>query len=606
MNQQLIITLAVLTIAVVLFLSERVRPDLLALLVVISLGVSGVLTSQEVFSGFSRSAVIIMLAIFVLAEGLQRTGMTDQIGRLLLRLGGVKEPTLALTVMLAGAALSLVMNNTAAASVLLPAVSGAAKKAKVSPSRLLLPLAFGTILGGMATLFTSTNIVVSSLLRDRGLAGYSLLDFAPVGLPLVAAGVLYMALAGRRLLPSQPDKHFLVEPDCDEVSLFEVYRLDERLLWARVPARSPLAGLSLNQSKLREEHNLNAIAIQRKSHPIFTPSAETTFREGDVVLFEGRPEEVSAEQIGPLLEILPHDKSWRRQQLESPETAVIEAVLAPRSALIGKTLREVMFREKYNVNVIAIWRAGRPIRTRLPDSPLQFGDALLLQGDRRRFSVLRSDPDLLVMDEIPEDVAPVRSKAWPAAMILAITLVLAALGPSRVAEVMLGGALVMIVLGVISMDQAYQAIDWRSVFLVAGMLPMGIAMTKTGAAAFLADKMMALLGSAGPVVVLGGLVFLAILLTQAMTGAAVAAVVAPIAIHAGQQMGVDPRAMAMGVALATSMAFITPLGHPVNVLVMSPGGYHFRDYVKVGLPLTVLLFAVLMLLLPVFWPLTPR
>ena len=606
MNNQLLITFAILAIAVVLFLSERLRPDLVALLVVITLGVTGVLTAQEVFSGFSRSAVITIMGIFVLAEGLQRTGMTDQVGKLLLRLGGKEESWLALTVMLAGAVLSLFMNNIAAASVLLPAVSGAAHKANVSPSRLLMPLAFGTILGGMATLLTTTNIVVSSLLRDRGLAGYGLLDFAPMGLPLVAAGVLYMTAVGRRLLPCQPPKQVLVGAESSEPSLFDIYRLDERLVWARVPASSPLIGTSLRQSRLREEHNLNAIAIERNGRWTFSPSPEKAFHEGDLVLFEGRPDELSSEQIRPLLQLLHYDESWRQQQLESPNIAVIEVVLAPRSALIGKTLREVMFREKYDMNVLAIWRGGRPIRTRLTDLPLQFGDALLLQGHRRRFSVLHSDPDLIVLNGLEEHLAPLRSKAWPAVAIMAATLLLAAVGPIPLGEVILGGALVMVLVGVINMDQAYQAIDWRIVFLVAGMLPMGIAMTKTGAAAYLADGLIGMLGPAGPLVLLGGLVTVAVLLTQVMSGAAVAAVVAPIAIQVAQELGVDPRAMAMGIALATSMAFVTPLGHPVNLLVMGPGGYRFRDYLKVGLPLVAILFVVVMLLLPVIWPLVPH
>jgi di/tricarboxylate transporter len=605
MNDQLVITFVILIVAVLLFLSERLRPDLVALLVAISLGVTGILTAQEAFSGFSRSAVITIVAIFVLAEGLQRTGVTDQVGRLLLRIGGAKEHWLAVTVTLAGAFLSLFMNNIAAASVLLPAVSGAARKASVNPSRLLMPLAFGTILGGMATLLTTTNIVVSSLLRDRGLSGYGLLDFAPLGLPLVAAGVLYMALLGRRLLPRQSSKQLLLDTGRSEASLLDIYRLDERLLWARVPPSSPLIDLPLRQSKLREEYNLNAIAIERQGQPILSLAPEITFREGDLVLFEGRPDEISAEQIQPLLQILPYDGSWREQQIESLDTIVVEAVLAPRSALVGKTLREVLFREKYDLNVIAIWRGSRPIRTRLPDLALQFGDALLLQGPRKRVSVLRSDPELIVLNGMQEDAVPLRSKAWASLAIMVGTLLLAALGPFAIGEVMLGGALAMVLLGVIGMDQAYQAIEWKSVFLVAGMLPMGIAMTKTGAASYLADGMLSLLGQAGPMVLLGGLVVLTVVLTQAMNGAAVAAVLAPVAIQAAEQTGADPRAMAMGIALASSMAFITPLGHPVNILVMGSGGYRFRDYIQVGFPLTVLLLIVMLLLLPVFWPLFP-
>jgi di/tricarboxylate transporter len=606
MDQQTIITFIILVTAILLFLSDRIRPDLIALLVLISLGVTGILTSQETFSGFSRSAVITIVAIFVLAEGLQRTGVTNQVGNLLLRLGRSKEHWLAVIVMLVGAFLSLFMNNIAAASVLLPAVSGAASKSKANPSRLLMPLAFGTILGGMATLLTTTNIVVSSLLRDRGLAGYGLLDFAPLGLPMVAVGIVYMILVGRRLLPKHIPKQMLLAQNRSEENLFEVYRLGERLIHARVPAGSGLIGLPLVHSHLRERHNLNAVAIERDGQRVLSPSPRTTFQEGDIVLLEGRPEEISPEDLWPMLQILPPDDGWRREELESADTVVVEAVLAPRSSLIGKSLHEVLFREKYNLNVLAIWRAGRPIRTRLSDLNLQFGDALLLQGQRDRVAVLRSDPELIVLNGVHKGEIPVKRKAWIAIIIMLGVLLLAALSPLPIGEVMLGGALAMAILGMVSMDQAYQAIDWKSVILVAGMLPMGIAMTKTGAAAYLADLINAWLGQLGPLALLGGLVLLAVLLTQAMTGAAVAAVIAPIAIQTAEQIGADPRAMAMGIALATSMAFITPLGHPVNVLMMGPGGYRFRDYVKVGLPLTVLLFVTMMVLLPLIWPLFPN
>lgn len=605
-NSPLVLTFAILIAAVLLFLSERLRPDLVALLVVISLGLTGVLTPQEAFSGFSRSAVITIMGIFVLAEGLQRTGVTDQVGKLLLRLGGSTEKRMAFVVMLSGALLSLFMNNIAAASVLLPAVSGAARKSNVNSSRLLMPLAFGTILGGMATLLTTTNIVVSSLLRDRGLAGFGLLDFAPIGLPIIATGIAYMVLFGLRLLPSRSPVQDMLSSFSSLKNLVDIYRLDERLIWARVPPASKLIGLSLDQSNLREAYNLNAIAIQRVGRLILSPPPEMTFQEGDLLVLEGRPEETPSEKLQSILQILPFEGSWQALDFESQNVVVLEAVLTPRSNLIGQTLRDVLFREKYNLNVLAIWRAGRPIRTGLPDLPLQFGDALLLQGPRERFSILRSDPELIVLNGVPEKDFPVQDKAWVALSIMVAALILSALSPLPFAEVVLGGALAMVLFGPITMDQAYQAIDWKSIFLVAGMLPMGIAMTKTGAATLLAEGVIRLLGQTGPLALLSGLLILTILLTQAMNGPAVATIIAPIAIQAAEQIGADPRSMAMGIALATSMAFITPLGHPVNILVMGPGGYHFRDYLRVGFPLTILIFGVLILLLPKIWPLFPR
>ena len=596
----LVITWLVLIGAILLLLTDRVRPDLVALLVIVVLGVTGVLTAQETFSGFSRSAVITIMAIFILAEGLQRTGVTDQVGRLLVRVAGRKEGWLASGVMMAGAFLSLFMNNIAAAAVLLPAVSGAARKVKVNPSRLLMPLAFATILGGMATLFTTTNIVVSSLLRDQGLQGFGVLDFLPLGIPILVVGISYMALFGRRWLPAQmPIQRMLSEP---ENGLADIYRLGERFFRVRVLPGSKLAEVSLQTSGLREKYNLNVVAIQANGKWDYDLQPDSKFHTDDILLMEGRQDELDRKFTGELFEVLPPVK-WNVDDLDASDTTLVEMVLAPRSRLIGQTLRDVHFREKYHMAVLGIWRSGRPIRTGLSDLSLQFGDALLLEGPEEQISVLQTDPEIIVFAGPAERTVRDRRKALPALIVMGVTLAFAIALPNAIGEIMLGGALVMVLIGALTMDQAYQAIEWKSVFLVAGMLPLGIAMSKTNAAANLVDAITAAIGPAGPWALLAGVVALAILLTQVMTGAAVSAILAPIAIQLAQHTGSDPRSIAMGVALATSMAFITPLGHPVNVLVMGPGGYQFRDYVRVGLPLTVILFIVVMLLLPVFWPL---
>jgi di/tricarboxylate transporter len=599
MSSHLLITLVIAGAAMLLLLTERLRADLVALLVVVALGTSGVLTSQETFSGFSRSAVITLLAIFILAAGLERTGVTRQVGDLLVRVAGSSEQRLVVAVMVTAAFLSLFMNNIAAAAVLLPAVSGAAQRSGVNPSRLLMPLAFGTILGGMATLLTTTNIVVSSLLRDQGLAGYGLLDFAPLGLPIVAVGIAYMALWGRRQLPSRSPVQLYEDLQRQEAHLAEVYHLGETLARAGVPAGSPLVGQTLAGSRLRETYGVNVVAIERDDRIVRAPSPGEELRAEDVLLLTGEPQglELSAD-----LAALPA-RDWRGQDLESRSVVLIEAVLSPRSDLIGRTLRETRFRDRYGMAVLAIWRAGRSLRTGLSDLPLQLGDGLLLQGERGRLPVLRAESDLIVLDRAVDEPPPSRGRSRRALAVMVATLGLAASNRFGVGEVMLGGALVMILTGALSMDDAYQAIEWRSVFLVAGMLPLGTAMTKTGAADLITHGVLAVLGGAGPVVILAGLVALAILLTQAMNGAAVGAVMAPIAIQTAQRIGVDPRAMTMGVALATSIAFLTPLGSPVNILVMGPGGYRFRDYFKVGLPLTLLLFALIVGLLPLVWPL---
>lgn len=607
MPNQLLFTLVILIVAMALLLSERLRADLVALLVVVALGTAGILTPREAFSGFANSAVVTIVAIFVLTEALRLAGITERAGDVLARIGSKSETRLVVVIMLAGAALSLLMNNIAAAAILMPAVSGLAQKNRVSPARLLMPLAFATILGGMATLFTTTNIVVSGILRGQDLPGFGVLDFAPVGIPVVVVGIAYMAIWGRRLLPTESAMQAAEPADEQRTNLLDVYRLEERLFRARVPAGSCLHGKALGQSHLRETYGVNLVALERGSELISAPSAATVLAVGDILFLEGKLEEFQARDTEPRLELLPAP-DWQTRHLESDAVAIAEAVLAPRSPLLGQTLRAAHFREKYGMAVLGIWRAGRPIRTNLGDLPLAFGDALLLQGSRARIPLLRTEPDLILLDggeaKRPAVTAPI--KRWLAVIIMAAALLLAAFNTPLVGEIMLGGALLTVLVGILTMDQAYGAIEWRSVFLVAGMLPLGLAMMKSGAAGLLADKLVAVVGPAGPLAMLAGLFLLTTVLTQAMNGAAVATVMAPIAIHSAQQSGLDPRALAMGVALASSMAFLTPLGHPVNVLVMGPGGYRFRDYLKVGWPLTLLAFGVVLALLPVFWPLTQK
>jgi di/tricarboxylate transporter len=603
MISQIPLTLVIVVVAIALLLSEQLRADLVALLVVVALGTSGILTPRESFSGFASSAVVTIVSVFVLTEALRLVGITERAGLLLERVAGTGELALVIAIMIAGACLSLLMNNIAAAAILLPAVSGLARRRGVSPGRLLIPLAFATILGGTATLFTTTNIVVSGILRGQNLPGFGVLDFAPVGVPIILVGVAYMALWGRRMLPRSGMPPQARAQESQQLDLADIYRLSERLFRARIPAGSDLAGNSLVGSCLRD-WGANVVALERDERVIPAPPTTILLEEQDVLFLAGRLEEFVERGGAAALELLP-SAQWNTDDLESEAVGIAEAVLAPRSTLLGQTLRTTRFREKYGMNVLGIWRAGRPIRSNVSDLSLAYGDALLLHGPRERMPLLSTEPDLILLDGRDHDreVFASRRKRWLAPAIMLAALVLAAFNTSLVGEIMLAASLMMVLAKILSMDQAYGAVEWRSVFLVAGMLPLGLAMTNSGAAGLLADRLVTVLGPAGPLALLAGLFLLTTLLTQAMNGAAVATVIAPIAIGAAQQTGLDPRSLAMAVALASSMAFLTPLGHPVNILVMGPGGYRFKDYLKVGWPLSLLIFAVVMLLLPIFWPL---
>lgn len=600
MDIQLYGTFAILIIAMILFFTDKIPADLVALLVVVALGVSGILSPQEAFSGFSRSAVITILSIFIIAEALIRTGVTEQVGNLLLKVGGKSEFRLIVTVMFSGAFLSLFMNNIAAAAVLLPAVSGAAKKANVSLSKVMMPLAFSTILGGTATLLTTSNIVLSSLLHDQNIDGFGLLDFAPVGIPIVVIGIAYIAFYGKRLLPGDALLERTIAPNAEQKDLVETYRLEKGLFRARVPSDSFLNGKTLAESTLRQDFKVSIVAIEREGKRLMAISPETEINFDDILILEGDEADFRQRDVEPYMEFLPSSE-WNEEDFKSGSVEVVEAMLSPRSRLIDETLRTSHFREKYGMSVLAIWRGDQEILLNLSDIPLQFGDALLLQGTRQKMSILSDSADLIVLMSKESALLTVPNKGLVSLFIVIATLIIAIMRPDLTGAVMLGGALAMMLIGILTTQQAYAAISWKTVFLVAGILPLGIALTKTNAAGIMAGGVISFLGPFGNLALLGGLFLLTTFLVQAMNGAAVAAIMGPIAINIAQQAGINPRSLTMGVAIATSMAFITPLGHPVNLLVMSPGGYKFRDFVKIGVPLAIILFIVVMVILPIFW-----
>ncbi len=588
-----IVLLVLLIGAGILFVTEWLRADLVALLLLVTLGAIGILTPQETLSGFSRSAVITIGAIYILTAGLARTGATRVLGARLMRLGGRGEVRLITVLMLAGAALSLFMNNIAAAAVLLPATIGIARERKISPSKLLMPLAFGTLLGGMATLLTTSNILVSAAMRDAGYAPFSLLDFAPIGLPLVVIGLLYMLLIGRRSLPRRAPADWTRLMSMSHAQLPEVYGLHERWVKARVPDRSPLLDRTLAEIGLGEKLGVNVIAILRHGKSRLAPAPNEPLHADDVIYLQAREEQIEALRSRGL-EIRPETITF--EQLTSDTMALWEVVLSPRSQAAGKTLRALHFREKFDLSVIAIWRKGRPRRVGLADMPLQLGDALLVLGARRRMNVLHSEGDFIVLTETVDDT--LRTNKMPFAIaIMAATIIVAALGWLATAEAMLAGALAMVLIGALSMDEAYQAIEWKSIFLIAAMLPVGLALTKTGVALQIGSVLVGGLGPIGPVAIVTGLVVMTMLLTQVMSGPAAVAILAPIAIQTAQAAQIDPRWFALAVAYGGSLAFMAPLGHPVNILVMGPGGYKFSDFVRVGAPLTVVLIAVIVALI---------
>lgn len=594
--------LLILGITIIFFIFDWLRVDVVALLVLLALVLTGLITPAEAFEGFSSPAVITVWAVFIVSGGLFYTGVANRLGDRLLNVAGSDPIRLTGLLMTAVGLMSGIMNNVGATAVLMPAAVSMARKARVRVSQLLIPLAFGSLLGGMTTLIgTPPNILVSDALLKSGYEPFSLLDFAPVGLVALVVGILFMVLVGRRLLPERTAAERLAAAIGSDSDLVGLYRLGERLFRARIPAASPLIGQELANSGLRQDFDLSVIGLERRGKTVLAPEKDTVLERGDVLLIEGMVDNLTWAEVMGRLEIQPevgvHDRD-----LQSEVVGIAEVILSPHSRLVGQTLSDIHFREKYQVSVLSIFRDGHPRRTGLVELPLRFGDTLLVQGPRQSIRVLQREPDFVVLGDI-EAVPAIRAKKAPVAVgLMAVMLVPVIFGWLPITATALLAGLLMVITGCLTMDEAYSSIEWKAVFLVAGTLPLGIAMEKTGTAQFLAGSLVNTVGVWGPMALLAGFYLLTNLLTQFMSNAASTVLIAPIAIQAAQQIGSDPHALLMAIAVAASSGFLTPVAHQSNVLVMGPGGYRFGDYFKVGLPLNLLTFVITLLIVPLIWP----
>ncbi len=586
MTFQIGLVLGLLVAAVTIFAGEWLSVDIVTLVLVCVLVVSGVLTAEEAFSGFSSEIIVIICSVFVLSKALIKTGVMDSAGSLMLRIGGRSRSRILLTVMSSTATTSAFMNNTTATAVFLPGVIGLCRKGKLRPSQMLIPLSFASILGGTCSLIgTSTNVAVSGYLQKSGLAPFSLFEFTPVGLVLVAAGMIFMLTVGWRLLPHRVDPSFS-----------EQYRIREFLSEAKLAPDSGLVGLSVEEAAL-EESGTTILEIVRDGARRFAAPHEV-FQAGDSLIIKGARESLIrlAEQKGVSI----HDVDLDDADLVSDQIMIGEAVLGPQSTLQGRTLKELNFRGRFGVTALAVHRRGHAVSEDVRRLRLKVGDTLLLQGTRDSFREIVNREDLWVLDEV-EHVPHLRRRGG---YVLGVFLGAVALGGSGVIPLgvsFLLAALASVLLRCVSLEEAYQFIDWRLVILIGGMTSFGLAMEKTQAANLLAGALTNLTIAWGPYFVLGALALVTVLLTQPMSNAAAALVMLPIALKAAHLIGADPRCFAVMIALSASVSFITPF-EPSSLLVYSAAKYRFLDFVKVGLPLTVLEVAILMLLVPYFWP----
>jgi len=782
---EIALVLVILLAALVLLVTEKLRVDVIALLVLGSLVLTELVTPEEAVAGFSNGAVIAIWAMFILSDGLTRSGIAKIIGANVLRLAGRNELRMIVVIMLTGGAMSFFMNNIGVVALMLPVVMDVSRRTRLSPSRLLMPLTFGTLLGGLTTLIgTAPNLLISNALARAGFAPFGMFDFTPTGGILLVAGTVFVALVGRHWLPMKkmedssarrsqrnlrmqyglqarsfemrvPEDSILVGktlaqsrigssagliimalerrgrtqlmpprqtelqggdrlivqgrldrfrefqrwselviereapvlqglmagqvrfleaivaegssfvgqllehsefrrrfsanvlairrgelvrrvnlanvplrvgdvlllqtkpegvPEIEksrefaeirevgERELSEVYRLQERIFVVRVPRDSVLSGDTLARSRFADAFDFRLLALFREGELTIMPEADLPLHGGDLLLIQGRQEDLDVLRGLQELEIV-RDRERSVNVLESERLGLVEATLEPRSRLVGQPLGALNLREKYGLEPVAVWRNGEAIRTQLDQLRLQLGDAFLLLGPREKLKVLERDPDFLLLTPVSQRIVDTRKAPIAAGIMAAVVVsVLSGWLPIYIAAVI--GATAMVLTNCMTMEDAYRAIDWRAIFLIAGLLPLGTALDQSGAAQLLANEATALLAPLGPWWVIGGLYVITALAVIVIPSAALVVLMAPIVLSVCTDLGVAPHTAMMAVAMgAASLA--SPISHPANLLVMGPGGYRFADYLKLGLPLTVILFALVMLTLPVLWPLEP-
>lgn len=624
MTPDMLLTLAILLAAIVLFVTERVRVDIVAIGVMIALMLTGLITTSEGLAGFANSTVISIAALFIVGGGVFQTGLAAMIGQWILRIAGGSETRLLLVLMIAIAIMSAFISSTGVVALMLPAIVSLAASLKINTSRLLIPLAYSALMGGALTLIgTPPNLLASETLRAAGFTPFEFFSFTPVGLVLLAAGVIFMLTIGRRLLPDRkPEQTYQQASTPGE--LFTLYRLPDNLFRLRVQDQSPLIGKQLGECGLREQFGINILSLRHASQQngrplplallpgqdhsnddVYHPAPGTVFQRDDLLLVQGNADDVSRAAGYWKLAIIAAEPVVEGDIITN-EVGIAEVLVRPRSTLIDRTLSEVRFGSTYRLTVLDVRRPGSDDSLSLKETPLKFGDMLLVQGEWKDiFALKQQRRDFVVMGEREaiEVGAFMRRERAPVALIVLIAMVVVvALNIMELAPAAMLAGLAMVLTGCLNMDDAYDSIDWKSLVLIAGMLPMSTALVKVGLVDAVALGFTDTLGPYGPLAVLAGLFLLTVLLTQMLSNTATTVLIAPIALASAQKLGVDAHAMVMGVAIAASMAFATPIASPVNTLVMTAGHYRFTDYLRVGLVMIVLTFILSVLLLPVLFP----
>ncbi|GAA0367044.1 SLC13 family permease [Bacillus horti] len=628
MTSDMMITLSVLAITAALFMSGKVRSDLVAICSLIVLVLFDILTPDEALSGFANSIVIMMIGLFVVGGGIFQTGLAKMASGRLLKLAGTSETRLLVTIMLASAGIGAFVSNTGTVAVMLPIVVSMAMSSGISPSRLLMPLAFASSLGGALTLIgTPPNLVIRETLMNAGFEELSFFSFTPIGLVCVGLGTILIVVLSKFLLPKGAKKAKGTRGEGRSLEeLAGQYQLSQNLYRVQVGEGSPITSKKLIDLDIPKRYHVHIIELRRRTsskNPFFkTINQEiagptTLLQEQDILYVYGAFEQVEqfAKENG--LDLLdqqvvertgdnPSKPSSQSNGYASREIGIAEVLLPPNSALINKLVKHSGFREKYNVNILGIQRKGEYLLHDLKDEKIRSGDALLVQGTWEGISLLsKEQTDVVVVGQPLEAAASVtldhKAPIAGGIMLLMIVLMILDIFPA-VVSVMIA-AVLMVVTGCLrNMEEAYKTINWESIVLIGGMIPMSIAIQNTGAAALLSTQLVESLGSFGPLALLAGVYFTTSILTLFISNTACAVLFAPIALTAAVELGVSPMPFMFAVAIGAGMCFAVPFSTPPNALVMSAGKYTFKNYVRLGLPLQLILGVVMVILLPFFFP----
>ncbi len=591
------LTLILLAVAIALFATEKVPVDVVGILLVIALVMTRVLTVQEGLAGFGNDIIITIGGLFILVGGLIKTGIVDLIGRRLYRLAGGNEFALTALIMTTAAASASVLKNTTTTAMFLPVIIGLAAKAKIAPSKLLMPLAFGAILGGSCTLIgTSTNLAVSGAIIRYGQEPFSMFELTSVGIIIFGVGMIYMLFIGRPMLPNRGGGD----------SLTDDYSIREYISELVVLPDSRLVGKTLGESNINTELELNVLGILRGDEKQIAPGAFERIEAADILIVEGKIDDILRvkEEVG--LEIEP-DFMLNDRLLESESIELFEIMVMRDSRLVGQTLKSMRFRQKYDLTVLAVNRHGETFINKLSHVPLKFGDVLLVQGRREEIEPLVIDREMLLLEDLSASSMRIEKRKWAiSAFLLFLTLSLSKIligFDIPLAVCVLTGVLLLLATKTVRYAEMYSLIDFRLLVLIACMMSFGVAMEKTGTDTYLAGLIETYFAIYGPMFVLAGFFLLTVILTQPMSNQAAALVVLPVAVQTALALGLNPRTFIVAVTYAASFSFITPL-EPACVLVYTPGKYRFMDFVKIGTILTIIVFIAAMIFVPIFWPLT--